>query len=203
MVVTPDMIVGCIKGVMEIGGKSWDFLAGEAGKFTFNNFASDELVDEAALKQRILGDFGEDFPEGDKLKIEFTPHAGPETPLTLTRHARMVGRKFDAVAIPFKIMTNLNTVQVSYPDSDFVAVGTHLAKVEVVGNGNVAATMLGGGNGKFTLSKKGDDYNLNIQLTNMKTRGHVPGMGNPSDGSDNILITSDGTATPADMTHFQ
>jgi hypothetical protein len=158
MVVTPDMIVGCIKGVMEIGGKSWDFLAGEAGKFTFNNFASDELVD---------------------------------------------GRKFDAVAIPFKIMTNLNTVQVSYPDSDFVAVGTHLAKVEVVGNGNVAATMLGGGNGKFTLSKKGDDYNLNIQLTNMKTRGHVPGMGNPSDGSDNILITSDGTATPADMTHFQ
>jgi hypothetical protein len=199
---TPEAVTGTIKDVFDMGRAAAAFLVGEGGKFTFTDFDSGELLDETKLKLRILADFGEDFPEGDKLKIEFTPNAGPETPLTLTRHARMVGKKFDAVVIPFKIVTGLSTIQVSYPDSDFVATANHLARVQVVGNGNISATMLGGGEGTFTLSKRGDDYNLNIQLSNLKTRGHIPGMGNPSDGAENVLITSEGTATPQDMTHF-
>lgn len=195
------MIIGAVKGVMEIGGKSWDFIIGEKGAVTVQGDDTYDIVDDAKItaardKANELAKASKADGESDddvKATVEFNKNSDKPlvTKYVFTRHARtIIGPLATVFTMPVEVWVERGKMQVGVNGMNQGDPVPYIHSIWIGKSaGNTKAPMIAKGDIKFSIGRNSDflgEYTITIE-SSLATRGHT--MFDPDDGNDTVTVS--------------
>lgn len=209
-----DVEAPSIKDIVEAAQKAYDFLVGEGKDVEFQGWDSPELANEGALQKKLAAAAkdkvkvaveaeGKTFEE-DKLVVQVESQPAVKQKLTLTRHARIMGKLFTCLSLPFEVSVDGGTFQVLYDGEPVSAVGHWVGAIHLGAAGTIDTTALAEGKVSIscsgTTTDEGASHEVTISFSGGKGRGAL--VWNPSPSTDKFTVNPDRSITITQGPHL-
>jgi hypothetical protein len=208
------MIIGAVKGIMEIGGKTWDFMIGEKGAVTVQgddtyDIVSNDKITAAQTKASEVAKASKGADESDEdadATIEFNKNSDKPlvTKYVFTRHARtIIGPLATVFTMPVEVWVERGKMQVGVGGMNQGEPVPYIHSIWIGKSaGNTKAQMIAKGDIKFSIDPNSDflgDYTITIE-SSLATRGKT--TFDPDDATDTITVSPTSESLVLNGTHL-
>lgn len=200
----PAIPIPSLKDILEAAGKAYDFVVGEGKDVEFEPWDSDELANEEDLKKKLAEAAKADLKiavegeggtfEEDKVLVQVETLPAKKKSLKLERHARIMGKLFTCLELPFTVRVEGGTFQIFYDGTPASPVGHWVSSIHLSANGNINTTALAEGKISVkcsgTVTAEGQSHEVAITFSGGKGRGAL--VWNPTNSTDKFEVGPDG-----------